>query len=405
MKRYIAALLVTVLLVPLLAVPVWADVLIMSDVIGADKLPAGYVYPYWKGFSGEINRTNTGRDMLFYDGTNGMYYSISFFGTVTFINSWNVGYLLKFSDPNSVRIRAYACTGRQLFQFTPEQCITMTFPAIELESAFYGTAYQDFFGALKYNYPNQYPVLYRFEYNSKGDIVSMYTNTSSSSGWMSIDSSSFGSTIHIPNFQTMIEAFDLSIALSDVTAQSFDYYVVQKSDSDVTSSIDYPLTWYQTDNLIIGNTPVRGFPLAVSVYNTDSSSFSYDNGAYYRLDSSSRIVRLFYSEKMVKDENLKLETSIMNRFLSHFGYDTIYYSEQNAQLSSDIDAVGGTIGGWASSAGSYTSQANSSISGVKTSITSFQTVFMGVWNILPAWFFSLMAVVFVIVIGRKILGR
>jgi len=396
MKRYIAALLVTVLLVPLLAVPVSAASLNMSDAVPNERMPAGYVYPTWKGFSSSIGQPLY-KDLFFYDANSGYYFSFSFNGTCTFINDRDTGYLIKFSDPGSLVVRAYECMGRDIFSFTEEHKMVIKIPSSKLAEIVTGETKLVVDGLI-----NTHPY-HDYSY------ISTISGTKWSAQFMAdLDMSV---TIDIPVSEINLNALDIPITVEEFASKNIDYYVVHKSTSNVTSSIDFGAKWFANSSGYFCltyptvNMTVRGWPISMSVYTNDSSTFYYDNGAYYSVFTAVGSTTLLNSELMSSDYKLKLPLSYLNQFLMHFGYDAVYYSEQNAQLSSDIGAVGGTIGGWTSSAGDYTNQANSSISGVKTSITSFQTVFLGVWNILPAWFLSLMAVVFVIIIGRKILGR
>jgi hypothetical protein len=387
MKRYIASILAVLICVPLLSLTAYAEDLNMSEVVPDELLPHGYVYPRWSGFSLKVNRYIEYKDLMFYDSTFDMYFMISFMGTCTFVNSWSVGYTLKFSNPDSILMRAYPCNGRDVFTVTPEHQMIIQVPATEIGEATGGTITGEYIYS-----PDEF-----WYVQADGDNFRVYPqNREPQSGF----------TFTLPPSTMNIPAMNIPISVDELSSESLDYYIVQKSGSSVTTPIDHKLTWDYVSELRFGTISLRGYPVALGAFNVDAfATFFYEDGASYMLNTQIGHVQLRNVETLPTNIGLRLPISVLNRFLMHFGYDSVFYSGSNVDLSNDIGDIGAGMGEWADTTGDYADQAGTAVSGIVTTIGSFQPLFMGVWNVMPPWFFALLAVVLVIVIGRKILGR
>ena len=121
-KRVLCAALVVCMMI-CFAMPVFAETLVMTDVVADDKMPVGYISVDVAG------RHVAGRSFVWiYSSNNDIYYFVSFTGKLTVTNRYD-RFNFIFTNPDSLQIRAYPCLGRDVFVVTPDQTMTIEMPA------------------------------------------------------------------------------------------------------------------------------------------------------------------------------------------------------------------------------------------------------------------------------------
>lgn len=406
MKRYIAVL-IAVLFVPLLSIQAFAEDLYLPSVVPSEKLPAGYITNIFPSY------VPLGRNaIVFYNFVDTSYYYITYTGLCTLLDS-SGRFRLYFSNPSSVEMRLYKCDGRDVFTVTPENKMKIEFPAQDLCDISFNNFSVD-----------QHSDGYRLNIRNYGELQGSWVDesfiiydrtgvniTNRGDTWYPdyyIDFPSINQTMNISGLEAhaVLNKIQGTITQEEFAQSHFDYYVVQRSGSSVKTPIDYQETWDQATYVTLTNysAALNGYLVSAYIRGDSRGSLEYANGAYYTGWSEGLSVTLRGSD-LLTGWYSGVSVDVYNRYITHFGYESIFYSEQGTQISSDISGIGGTVGGWSSQAEGYASQSSSAITDIQSSLLQAKPLFTSVWNILPSWFIALIAVVLVIVIGRKVLGR
>ena len=377
MKRYITMLLAVVMCVPLFCIQASAKDMKMGDVVSFDKLPAGFVVntvPY------QNYRSLNHREVFIYSSVLDAYLNISFLGSITMIPYFS------FSNPESVSIRVYPCNGRDVFTVSPEHKMTIKMPAAKLAEVVPSISetvieWQDAF--------------MRIEFAAPGQTGTIWADTVKGTQWV----------MDVPSYSINLSALDIPITVDEFSQSHIDYYIVQRQGSGVETSIDYSMEFsFNAANELsfTGQGRISGYYVNLYSWVDNTDGFLYSNGAYYGVYRYSPPT-LYGQEKLAAVYSPPV--SVMNRFLTHFGYDGLYYSEQNTKLGTDIGGVGSIVDGWGEQTKDFQSQAGNAVNGVSGAIGAAKPIFTGVWDALPNWFLALLSVSIVFTIGRKILGR
>lgn len=416
MKRYIKQIIAVLLIVPLFVVSVSAKNVVMDEVVPNELMPVGYVTPYF-AFPSDYDSSYT--YMWWYDPMHSLYLLVKFKGTCTIALLQGTNFSPYFSNPSSMTIRAYPCDGRDIFTFQPGDTMNITLPEGEAFKFRTIDADGEIHENLKFTYMfdlltySQVPKMIIdfagsgiWTNNSSGGQIN-FSNLAASISKYLIENSGYISGMTYDNGRRQIlysSGMTIPVKISDKTARSYDYYNLPKS-GGITTTMDYELSWDHSGMFRIGGVPVYGYPVAVNNLEWNVYNVVYDTGSYYQTVSARQYVKLFDQDLLTGTTNTRMPVSVLNKYLTHFGYEPVYYSDTNAGISNDLNNISDQMAGWSSGMSGFESSAKNAVNVIDGSVKSFSSIFSGVWYILPNWFLSILAVYLVFLVGRKILGR
>lgn len=390
MYKRVLNLLLCVALMPALILGVNAKDLVISSVDNYGNLPLGYVYQY----------TPTGgygyNTVVIYDFLSSMYFCIDFTGRLQ-INTSNGFPRLHFWNPGSVSVRAYECTGRNIFDYIDGQNFTITLPPQKIAELVTPAWRQDisttFMGSNSINLTG----------NNNSGFVSLSGNTT-------INGNNSGSAIiNIPKGDINLTGLNLDVDIDDFAIKGLDYYRVRSSSDSVETNIDYKDTYrFGSGGLLyVGAGSLNGHVVALTMSDnaTDYSSalVHYNtSNVYYRGSSLSGKLYLVNYDLL---SYVPLPFNILERYLNHFGYSIPNYSEDGSSAESGLDDIGGGLGSAFDDMAGFEDSANKTINDVTGSITQVGAISNKIWGIMPVWFWGITSVYLIFLVGRKIIGR
>lgn len=347
-------------------------------------LPQGYVFDKFPYLGNK-------KEIVFYSIPHNMYFYIAFDGKAYLYNGSTTGftddaYTIDF-DSSNLKIRAYDCNNRDIFTFIDDQTFNINMSGADLmkivpdDSAKYlnNTTYH------MYNYVDERGI--------------SFWSISPRQGSASYD------YIYLPSQSVNFSDTDIPITINDLAMKHIDYYRVRQSDSTTTTNIDYRDTWTKGDTLKIGEYELFGWPVYINDYDSYNSAGSVmyaDADAVYRASRYDGKIWLYNGDKLTVPP---VPLSILNKFIRHFGYDVFDYSPEQENLKDDIGGLRDDMQGYFDNMNGFEESGTVAIADIGSHINSMAVISNGVWSILPSWFYSILTLMCLFLVVRKILGR